>query len=626
PWRVGGPNGADNWAKELRQRAWKNWPTPGGRPQQQVSAGASLSPKGIQTWAALPAGTYEKTKVALSISSRRKVDSARRAAAAGVLGAAGREAPQAVDKAARAVQTAKDKLASNKDNALKLLATIAEQEADMARLEEELANAKQEAAKLYGAKQRDQGIDGKKLRDFLGTLEVDGLSPGGVAQALPTAIANLEDTAQVAFPPRRIRAPRAARYLPRQRETNRGDISKGREHITSTLAAISKLIDSPDAGALQVISSHANAEADAPIESEMGEGSEEGPTAPAGGSSSSGAALPEGSQRSAPTPQPIPQLSEPERVPRARPAVCGRLRGGERATSCKAELVRIGWAARLAAGGATLTPSGVKEWSELPADIYEKTKNALSHSSRQKVEYARRAAASGLLGAAGREAPQAVDKAARALQNAKGRLASNKDKALRMLEAVATSEAEVAKLEKEFEAAKMDAAKLHGACTPAAGAFTAQQLKAKLGEIPTEGITLAEFLKSLQAAVDELDSASSKVEKDLGASTKLLVKELSKVKLKEPPTAGDWGAVAQPAAPPPSGSGSLDADGGGHDLRTYFGYRVCLRCFQHAKEVQGKHSGLGMACAPALKPSAQAANRAAARPAAQKLNGDGRIE
>ncbi len=77
----------------------------------------------------------------------------------------------------------------------------------------------------------------------------------------------------------------------------------------------------------------------------------------------------------------------------------------------------------------------------------------------------------------------------------------------------------------------------------------------------------------------------------------------------EPPTAGDGGAKAQPAAPPPSGSGALDVDGGGHDLRAFFGYRVCLKCFQYAKEVKGKHRGLGLACAPALKPSAQAERR-----------------
>eukprot|EP00959_Pyramimonas_sp_CCMP1952_P403139 8446648-Pyramimonas_sp.AAC.1 len=40
PRRVGGPKGADSWAKEPWQRSWKNWPKPrGGQPQQQGSAG-----------------------------------------------------------------------------------------------------------------------------------------------------------------------------------------------------------------------------------------------------------------------------------------------------------------------------------------------------------------------------------------------------------------------------------------------------------------------------------------------------------------------------------------------------------------------------------------------------------
>ncbi|CAK0868418.1 unnamed protein product [Prorocentrum cordatum] len=105
-----------------------------------------------------------------------------------------------------------------------------------------------------------------------------------------------------------------------------------------------------------------------------------------------------------------------------------------------------------APAGATLSASEIREWPELPFEAYKKTKCALCRSSRSKIENARRAAAAGLLSAAGCEALRAVDKAARARQQAKERLANNNGKALKMLEAVSASEAEVAKLEKELEA------------------------------------------------------------------------------------------------------------------------------------------------------------------------------
>ena len=53
----------------------------------------------------------------------------------------------------------------------------------------------------------------------------------------------------------------------------------------------------------------------------------------------------------------------------------------------------------------------------------------------------------------------------------------------------------------------------------------------------------------------------------------------------------------------------VNRDIGGHDLRTFFGYRVCLKCYAHAKELKGKRRALGMLCAPAKLPSAQAERR-----------------
>ena len=70
-------------------------------------------------------------------------------------------------------------------------------------------------------------------------------------------------------------------------------------------------------------------------------------------------------------------------------------------------------------------------------------------------------------------------------------------------------------------------------------------------------------------------------------------------------------AAQVPSAAPStaSGSGSAEAHDGGHDLRTFFGYRVCLKCYAHAKELKGKRRALGMLCAPAKLPSAQAERR-----------------
>ena len=53
-----------------------------------------------------------------------------------------------------------------------------------------------------------------------------------------------------------------------------------------------------------------------------------------------------------------------------------------------------------------------------------------------------------------------MEKAARAFQNARGRLASDTETALKALAAVSASEEEVTQLEKEFERAKQKAAKL----------------------------------------------------------------------------------------------------------------------------------------------------------------------
>ena len=88
------------------------------------------------------------------------------------------------------------------------------------------------------------------------------------------------------------------------------------------------------------------------------------------------------------------------------------------------------------------------------------------------MENARRAAAAGVFGAAGRDAPRAVDKASRALQNGRDRLASNIEEVLKDLEAASASDGEASKLEKDLECAKQEAAKLCGA--PAAGSISVQ--------------------------------------------------------------------------------------------------------------------------------------------------------
>ena len=54
-----------------------------------------------------------------------------------------------------------------------------------------------------------------------------------------------------------------------------------------------------------------------------------------------------------------------------------------------------------------------------------------------------------------------------------------------------------------------------------------------------------------------------------------------------------------------SGSQEMDEDGG-HQLRTFFGYSVCLNCFQYANEIKGKHRGLGSECSLAKSTAAQA--------------------
>ena len=61
-----------------------------------------------------------------------------------------------------------------------------------------------------------------------------------------------------------------------------------------------------------------------------------------------------------------------------------------------------------------------------------------------------------------------------------------------------------------------------------------------------------------------------------------------------------------PAEPAKRSSGHQRARTEGHDLRTYFGHYIYLRCYQMAKMDKAKHRGLAAECAPAKLPSAQA--------------------
>ena len=98
----------------------------------------------------------------------------------------------------------------------------------------------------------------------------------------------------------------------------------------------------------------------------------------------------------------LPSLTHCKTTP-ALPGDCSRLSTLTRMLTLKLKLSNKQWKPWLQQGGgrgqpptgATLSPTEVQEWAGLPIEVFDKTKGALSRSSRTKVENDRRAAAAG---------------------------------------------------------------------------------------------------------------------------------------------------------------------------------------------------------------------------------------
>ena len=91
--------------------------------------------------------TWEATKLTLCQSSRSRVEAARRATS---LGLVGQSAPKKVDSLARQLADAEERLQRDQAWALKALEQVRGAKAAITQLQQELAEAKNEAAALYG--------------------------------------------------------------------------------------------------------------------------------------------------------------------------------------------------------------------------------------------------------------------------------------------------------------------------------------------------------------------------------------------------------------------------------------------------------------------------------------------
>ncbi|CAK0809167.1 unnamed protein product, partial [Prorocentrum cordatum] len=187
----------------------------------------------------------------------------------------------------------------------------------------------------------------------------------------------------------------------------------------------------------------------------------------------------------------------------------------------------------------------------------------------------------------------AVDKADLFLQNAKDRLVNNKEKVLKAQAPAAEAESDIARLEKELVHAKKETAKLYGAT---AGSINATQLMTKLAEAVANELEQATIPPEQPAAAQKPAAASGAGRGAEGGNPSAAEAPEETDEAEFDVFMGSTGPGTR-KADAPNGSGSLDAEGeSGHQLRTCYGHKVCVRCGQHAKDIKGKYRGLGTAC------------------------------
>ena len=194
PWQLRQPPVRGKWADSppSNQRGHQGKVFGGGGGSGKGPVGTTLSPEQVKTWAAFEQETWEATRLTLSKSSRDKVEAARRATA---LGLVGKSAPQKVDGLARQLADTQDRLQRESEVARKALEQVHKTKEAITQLQQDLAEAKREAAALYGG-----GISPEAIKQKLSTLNTDGISGHDLLERLSAIVSELAAEAKATRP------------------------------------------------------------------------------------------------------------------------------------------------------------------------------------------------------------------------------------------------------------------------------------------------------------------------------------------------------------------------------------------------------------------------------------------